>query len=72
MIKLITDSTSDIEKKEAEKYGITIVPLKVIMEGNDYRDRVDLNAEDFYPLLEQCDNLPTTSQPSPSRFLNDL
>lgn len=69
MIKLITDSTSDIEKQEAEKYGITIVPLKVIMEGNDYRDRVDLNAEDFYPLLEQCDNLPTTSQPSPQDFL---
>lgn len=69
MIKLITDSTSDIEKQEAEKCGITIVPLKVIIEGNDYRDRVDLNAEDFYPLLEQCENLPTTSQPSPQDFL---
>ena len=69
MIKLITDSTSDIEKQEAEKCGITIVPLKVIIEGNDYRDRVDLNAEDFYPLLELCENLPTTSQPSPQDFL---
>ena len=70
MIKIITDSTSDINADYAKQLQVDIVPLKVIMNGKEYKDRVDLQAEQFYQLLADSEVLPTTSQPSPQDFLN--
>lgn len=70
MIKIITDSTSDIDVAYAKELNIDIVPLKVIIDGKEYKDRVDLQPDQFYSLLEKSEVLPTTSQPSPQEFLN--
>lgn len=70
MIKIITDSTSDIDLEYAKELDIHIVPLKVIIDGQEYKDRVDLQPEQFYDLLEKSTVLPTTSQPSPQEFLH--
>ena len=70
MIKIITDSTSDIDVTYAKELNIDIVPLKVIIDGKEYKDRVDLQPDKFYSLLEKSEVLPTTSQPSPQEFLN--
>lgn len=69
MLKIITDSTSDIDIKKAIEMKVNIVPLKVIIEGKEYKDRIDLQPDQFYQLLEQSTVLPTTSQPSPQDFL---
>lgn len=70
MIKIITDSTSDIDAEYAKVLNVDIVPLKVIINGKEYKDRVDLQPDQFYQLLKQSDVLPTTSQPSPQDFLD--
>lgn len=70
MIKIITDSTSDIDLDYAKEKDIEIVPLKVIIDGKEYKDRIDLKPDQFYQLLEDSDVLPTTSQPSPQDFLS--
>ena len=70
MIKIITDSTSDIDVTYAKELNIDIVPLKVIIDGKEYKDRIDLQPAQFYNLLEKSEVLPTTSQPSPQEFLN--
>lgn len=70
MIKIITDSTSDIDLEYAKQLNIDIIPLKVIINGKEYRDRIDLQPDQFYDLLVNSDTLPTTSQPSPQDFLN--
>lgn len=70
MIKIITDSTSDIDVTYAKELNIDIVPLKVIIDGKEYKDRVDLQPDQFYSLLEKSEVLPSTSQPSPQEFLN--
>lgn len=69
MIKIITDSTADIGLDQAKELGIEIVPLKVIIDQKEYKDRIDLQPEQFYQLLAENDALPTTSQPSPQEFL---
>lgn len=70
MIKIITDSTSDIDLTYAQELDIDIVPLKVIINGKEYKDRIDLQPEQFYDLLVNSDTLPSTSQPSPQDFAN--
>lgn len=69
MIKIITDSTSDIDLELAKELNVDIVPLNVIIDGKGYKDRVDLQPDEFYELLKDSSVLPTTSQPSPQDYL---
>lgn len=70
MIKIITDSTADIDLEYAKELNIDVVPLKVIINGREYKDRVDLQPDEFYDLLVNSEALPSTSQPSPQDFTN--
>lgn len=68
-IKIITDSTSDISMELAKEMDITIVPLRVIFDEQEYFDGVDITNEQFYEKLVVSKNLPTTSQPAPEQFM---
>ena len=43
MVKIITDSTSDLTKEILERYNIDVLPLYVHMGDNEYKDGVDLS-----------------------------
>ena len=70
MIKVVTDSTSDItaESEIAKELGITVVPQHVNFETESYRDGVDISSDEFYYCLERSKKLPTTSAPSPGEI----
>jgi DegV family protein with EDD domain len=44
------------------------VPLVVNLEGQTYREGVDITTDEFYQRLAETNALPTTSQPSPGDF----
>ncbi len=69
-IAVVTDSTSDIPRTQAEEFGISVIPLSVVHEGVVYRDGIDITPKQFYPMLEKAKELPTSSQPSPKQFLD--
>ncbi len=69
-IRIITDSTSDIRKNEADKMDISVIPLKVLFGDKEYKEGIDITMEGFYQKLVESDKLPTTSQPSPDDFLD--
>jgi DegV family protein with EDD domain len=68
MVKLVTDSVSDLPPEVAKDLEITVIPLNVQFGCETYKDRVDLTAEDFYHKLENSSTLPTTSAPGPGFF----
>lgn len=68
-IRIITDSTSDINYSEAKQMGISVIPLKVLFGDKEYREGIDINMEVFYKKLVEADKLPTTSQPAPDDFI---
>ena len=68
MVKIVTDSCSDITPELAQELGITIVPLYVQFGAESYRDNVELSTEDFYHKLETCKIHPTTSTATPADF----
>lgn len=69
MIKLIADSTCDLNKEVIEKYNIGIAPLNIFIDGTTYKDKIDLSADEFFKLLPNLKELPSTSMPSPEEFL---
>lgn len=66
--RVVTDSTADLPSEWAERYGIEVVPLKVLFGNETFRDRVDLTDEQFFARLGESSKLPTTSAPSPGEF----
>ncbi|MFC1970185.1 DegV family protein [Chloroflexota bacterium] len=68
MVKIVTDSCSDISPQLAQEFGISVVPLYVQFGNETYRDNVDLSTEEFYHRLETSKLLPTTSTAMPASF----
>ena len=69
LVKIVTDSVSDISHPVAEELGITVIPLNVVFGNEIFRDGVDLTTEEFYRKLENSQTLPTTSTPSLQAFI---
>ncbi len=68
MIKILVDSASDIDKKEAEKYGITMIPMIVSFGEQEYLDGVNLSHKQFFEKLIENNEFPKTSQINEFRF----
>lgn len=68
MVKVVTDSGSDITQEEAKRLGITVVPIYVRFGSEVYRDGVDIGFEDFYQRLASDPVHPSTAAPSPGDF----
>ncbi len=68
MIKIVSDSSADLPIDLIKKYDITLVPLTVTIEGQNYLEKVDLTPEEFFTKMFSSEALPKTSQPSPASF----
>jgi DegV family protein with EDD domain len=68
VVKVVTDSCSDITLQLAQELGITVVPLYVQFGNETYRDNVDLSTEEFYHKLQTSKIHPTTSTATPADF----
>lgn len=61
-IKFITDSAADIPANLQAQYGIEVLPFPIFVEDREYRDGVDIPAQEFYRLLVSLPKIPTHSQ----------
>ena len=60
---VVTDTTSTMNRDLAKQYGIELIPLSVLINGQEYKDQIDMTTEELYQkLAEGC--VPTTSQPN--------
>ena len=69
MIKFLVDSASDYEKAETEKKGILRIPITITLKDKNILDG-EITKDEFYQLVQNADELPKTSQPSPQDFLD--
>lgn len=68
MLKIVTDSSADLPIEVIKKYDITVIPLKLHINGKTYKDSFEYDSYKFYEELRGLEELPTTSQPSPLEF----
>lgn len=65
-VKIIVDSTADMPLEMKER--ISVVPLTIRFGDQEFIDGVTIDSKQFYEMLVECDQLPTTSQASPFVF----
>lgn len=68
MIRIITDSTADLDQELTQERKIEIIPLSVNIGGKTYQDGLELRSENLFPLVEQVGELPKTAAPSAGEF----
>ena len=62
MIKITTDSTSDLPKELIKKYDIAVIPLVVTLGENDYfDDGVEVTEEKIFDFVKETKVLPKTA-----------
>ncbi|WP_374124460.1 DegV family protein [Leptotrichia hongkongensis] len=69
-IAILTDSVSDLTYEDIEGLPIKIVPLKIDINGELYRDGIEITKSEFWHEMLESDATIKTSQPSPQDFLN--
>ena len=62
-IFMIVDSTSGLNKQEAEKLGFGYVPQVVTIDGKDYNDGIDIFMKDSVELIKNAKNCKTSVPP---------
>ncbi len=68
MIRIVTDSGTNLPPGLRDEFNIAIVPLLVIFGNRTYKDEVELNSDEFLQMLRESKTHPTTSTPAPADF----
>lgn len=61
MIRIAADSTCDLSKELIDKYGISIIPLHIVLEDKEYKDGVDITPDEIYGWSDKNNTTPKTS-----------
>lgn len=69
-IKIIADSTCDLNKEIIKKYDIEVIPLVVNFKEESYLDGVDMDFKGLLKKIDETGMFPVTSQINPMRFLD--
>ena len=62
MIKIITDSSSNFTREEAENLGISLIPLTIMFGTQEFKDGMDIDCDSFYKRMAESKEFPHTSQ----------
>ena len=62
-IRIMADSTCDLSPELIEEYGITILPLNIVMDDTSYLDGVETNPDAIYEWADSKRTTPKTSAP---------
>ncbi len=66
--KIVVDSSA-LTAEEVKKYGITIVPLSVMIDGTIYVEGETITNDQFPKMMAAAKALPQTSQPPIGKFV---
>ncbi len=69
MVKIITDSTCDMDDALLKEFNIAVIPLTVHLDNRVFRDGIELKLEEMYALIEKTKTLPKTAAPTPGEFV---
>jgi DegV family protein with EDD domain len=69
-IALVTDSTCDLAQDLIDYYQVNILPVNISFGENNYLDKITIQPEQFYKLLDESPDYPKSSQINETTFIN--
>ncbi len=69
-IAIVTDSIADLPKSLIDQYQIHMLPISLTVDGTTYFDKLTINNEMFYDMMNHSKSYPASSQPNPKSLEN--
>jgi DegV family protein with EDD domain len=69
-IALVTDSTCDLDPELFDEYQINMAPININFGDNHYLDKITIQPEQFYKILDESEDYPKTAQINETTFTN--
>ncbi|SLM30185.1 putative DegV family protein [Desulfamplus magnetovallimortis] len=60
---IVTDSTSDLSQEIIDELRVLVLPVKLILDGEVFKDRIDIKIEDFYERYDTFSTMSTAAVP---------
>ncbi len=60
-VVITVDSAADLPRDVAERYGIEIIPMYVLMNGEERKDGVNVTAPEIFDFVDNTGEIPKTS-----------
>ena len=77
-VVITVDSAADLPRDIAESFDIKIMPMNVIVDGEEKKDGIDINASEIFDYVDNTGKIPKTSAVPPAdyteffeKFIND-
>jgi DegV family protein with EDD domain len=68
---IVTDSIADINKEFLQEHDVAMIPLNITIDDVSYYDKVTINNEILFDMIDAGLEYPTTSTPT-IKYINDL
>jgi DegV family protein with EDD domain len=68
MLKIITDSTNNLQESIIKRYDIRVAPISIQFGEETFEEGINIERPLFYSKIEELGTLPTTAQPTPAWF----
>lgn len=69
-IALVTDSACDLPQETIDSYQINMLPINISFGENNYLDKITIQPEQFYKMLDESPDYPLSSQINEISFVN--
>lgn len=67
-VVITADSAADLPKDVADRYNIAIMPMHVMINGEEKKDGVDITAQEIFDFVDNTGEIPKTSAVSPGEY----
>lgn len=71
-VRIVADSTCDLSQELIRKYGITIIPLNIVLDTKSYMDGIEITPEQIYEWADRMDTTPKTASPELGYIMETL
>ncbi|MGM9902482.1 DegV family EDD protein [Enterococcus sp. 10A9_DIV0425] len=69
-LAIVTDSTAFLPERIQNHPDLFVIPIPIILDGKIYNEGIDIKADEYYGLLKNSKDFPTTSQPAVGEVLS--
>lgn len=71
-IRIVSDSTCDLNEELIQKYNITIIPLNIVLDSKSYMDGTEITPDEIYAWADKTNTTPKTAGPEMGYVLDVL
>lgn len=69
---ILADSIADLPEEFRKKHQIHLLPLNILYDGSSYLDKVTINSSNFFDLVDEAEEYPSSAQPSVKKIEDKL